>query len=199
VWWIDAEQADQFPVHYTELADRVGVANSEAGAEHNARTLLQHLRDRPRWLIILDNAENPAAVENWLPEGPGHVLITSRNPNWRDIAQPLALDVFTREDSLAYLRKRIPGIPEQQAHALSGDPGDLPLAPRPGGGRDRQRHDGGPLPPPPDGEHRADPVGGRGSGLSGVPGRHGRHRDEGPVRGPPGRGGPAAPRRLPGP
>ncbi|MEV5337768.1 FxSxx-COOH system tetratricopeptide repeat protein [Streptomyces sp. NPDC052676] len=128
VWWIDAEQADQLPVHYTELADRVGVANSEAGAEHNARTLLQHLRDRPRWLIILDNAENPAAVENWLPEGPGHVLITSRNPNWRDIAQPLALDVFTREDSLAYLRKRIPGIPEEQAHALSGDLGDLPLA-----------------------------------------------------------------------
>jgi len=128
VWWIDAEQADQLPVHYTELADRVGVANSEAGAEHNARTLLQHLRDRPRWLIVLDNAENRAAVENWLPEGPGHVLITSRNPNWRDTAQPLALDVFTREDSLAYLRKRIPGISEEQAHALSGDLGDLPLA-----------------------------------------------------------------------
>jgi tetratricopeptide (TPR) repeat protein len=128
VWWIDAEQADQLPVHYTELADRVGVANAEAGAEHNARTLLQHLRERPRWLIILDNAENPGAVENWLPEGPGHVLITSRNPHWRDIAHPLALDVFTREDSLAYLRKRIPGIPEEQAAALAGDLGDLPLA-----------------------------------------------------------------------
>ncbi|QIJ64683.1 FxSxx-COOH system tetratricopeptide repeat protein [Streptomyces sp. JB150] len=128
VWWIDAEQADQLPVHYTELADRVGIANPEAGAEHNARALLQHLRERPRWLIILDNAENPGAVENWLPEGPGHVLITSRNPHWRGIARPLALDVFTREDSLAYLRNRIPGIPEEQAAVLAGDLGDLPLA-----------------------------------------------------------------------
>jgi tetratricopeptide (TPR) repeat protein len=128
VWWIDAEQADQLPVHYTELADQVGIANPEAGAEHNARTLLRHLRDRSRWLIVLDNAENPRQIENWLPEGPGHVLITSRNPNWRDIAHPLALDVFTREDSLAYLGKRIPGIPEAQAHTLAQDLGDLPLA-----------------------------------------------------------------------
>ncbi|MER6344087.1 FxSxx-COOH system tetratricopeptide repeat protein [Streptomyces sp. NPDC001595] len=128
VWWIDAEQADQLPVHYTELADRVGIANPEASAEHNARTLLNHLRDRSRWLIILDNAENPGQIENWLPEGPGHVLITSRNPNWRDIAHPLALDVFTREDSLAYLGKRIPGIAEEQAQALARDLGDLPLA-----------------------------------------------------------------------
>ncbi|MGX1133046.1 hypothetical protein RKD49_005236 [Streptomyces glaucescens] len=128
VWWIDAEQADQLPVHYTELADRVGIANPEASAEHNARTLLRHLRDRSRWLIVLDNAENPRQIENWLPEGPGHVLITTRNPNWRDIAHPLALDVFTREDSLAYLDKRIPGIPELQARALAQDLGDLPLA-----------------------------------------------------------------------
>ncbi|WP_128434575.1 FxSxx-COOH system tetratricopeptide repeat protein [Streptomyces cyaneus] len=128
VWWIDAEQSDQIPIHYTELADRIGVALAEAGAEHNARMLLQHLRTRPRWLIILDNAEDPDQIEPWLPEGPGHVLITSRNPNWRRLAHPTALDVFSRADSLAYLRTRIPGIPEAQADTLAQDLGDLPLA-----------------------------------------------------------------------
>ncbi|MBT2676015.1 tetratricopeptide repeat protein [Streptomyces sp. ISL-14] len=128
VWWIDAEQSDQIPIHYTELADRIGVALPEAGAEHNARMLLQHLRARSRWLIILDNAEDPEQIEPWLPEGPGHVLITSRNPNWRRLARPTALDVFSRADSLAYIRTRIPGITEAQAGTLAQDLGDLPLA-----------------------------------------------------------------------
>jgi tetratricopeptide (TPR) repeat protein len=128
VWWVDAEQADQIPVRYGELADRIGIAVAEAGAEHNARMLLQHLRKRSRWLIILDNAEDPDQVERWLPEGPGHVLITSRNPNWRRLARPTALDVFTRADSLAYLRTRVPGIAEEQAETLAKELGDLPLA-----------------------------------------------------------------------
>jgi tetratricopeptide (TPR) repeat protein len=128
VWWIDAEQSDQIPVHYTELADRLGVALKEAGAEHNARTLLTELRGRRRWLIILDNAEDPEQVERWLPEGPGHVLITSRNPNWRRLARPVALDVFTRADSLAYVNNRVPSMTEDEADALAAELGDLPLA-----------------------------------------------------------------------
>ncbi|MDF3146612.1 FxSxx-COOH system tetratricopeptide repeat protein [Streptomyces sp. T21Q-yed] len=128
VWWIDAEQTDQIPVHYTELADRLGIAVREAGAEHNARTLLAELRTRRGWLIILDNIEDPDQIEPWLPEGPGHVVITSRNPNWRRLAQPASLDVFTRADSLAYLRTRVPGIAEEQAETLAKELGDLPLA-----------------------------------------------------------------------
>ncbi|MCX5331427.1 FxSxx-COOH system tetratricopeptide repeat protein [Streptomyces sp. NBC_00140] len=128
VWWIDAEQSDQIPVHYTELADRLGIALKEAGAEHNARTLLTALRGRRRWLIILDNAEDPDQVERWLPEGSGHVLITSRNPNWRRLARPMSLDVFTRADSLAYFKNRVPSTTEDEADALAGELGDLPLA-----------------------------------------------------------------------
>ncbi|MFF3322616.1 FxSxx-COOH system tetratricopeptide repeat protein [Streptomyces sp. NPDC002889] len=128
VWWIDAEQADQVPVHYIELADRLGIAKPEAGSEHNARAILQHLRAQERWLIILDNAENPHQIEPWLPEGSGHVLITSRNPDWRGIAHQTGLDVFNRSDSISYLRVHIPTITAEQADLLARDLGDLPLA-----------------------------------------------------------------------
>ncbi|MEU5456668.1 FxSxx-COOH system tetratricopeptide repeat protein [Streptomyces globisporus] len=128
VWWVDAEQADQLPVRFTELADRLGITKSDAGPEANARALLQHLRTRHRWLLILDNAEQPDQIEPWLPEGPGHVLITSRNPDWHGIAQQNHLDVFTRSDSLAYLQTRLPGIATEQADLLAKDLGDLPLA-----------------------------------------------------------------------
>ncbi|MFJ9585026.1 FxSxx-COOH system tetratricopeptide repeat protein [Streptomyces acidicola] len=127
-WWVDAERADQLPVRYTELADRLGIAKSDAGSEANAHTLLQHLRTRHRWLLILDNAEQPDQIEPWLPEGPGHVLITSRNPDWHGIAHQSDLDVFTRTDSLAYLQGRMPGMTTERADLLARDLGDLPLA-----------------------------------------------------------------------
>ncbi|MEV8549705.1 FxSxx-COOH system tetratricopeptide repeat protein [Streptomyces glaucescens] len=128
VWWVDAEQADQLPVRYTELADRLGIAKPDAGTEANARLLLQHLRTRHRWLLVLDNAEQPDQIDAWLPEGPGHVLITSRNPGWHGIAHHSHLDVFTRADSLAYLQARVPGITPEEADLLAQDLGDLPLA-----------------------------------------------------------------------
>ncbi|MFI1305619.1 FxSxx-COOH system tetratricopeptide repeat protein [Streptomyces sioyaensis] len=128
VWWIDAEQDDQLPVHYTELADRLGIAKPEAGSEHNARALLQHLRTAQRWLIILDNAENREQIDPWLPEGSGHVVITSRNPDWRGIAHQTGLDVFSRPDSVSYLRTQIPSITSEEADLLARDVGDLPLA-----------------------------------------------------------------------
>ncbi|WP_020135842.1 FxSxx-COOH system tetratricopeptide repeat protein [Streptomyces sp. 351MFTsu5.1] len=128
VWWVDAEQADQLPVRYTELADRLGIAKANAGTEANAHALLEHLRTRRRWLLILDNAEQPDQIEPLLPEGPGHVLITSRNPDWHGVAHQSGLDMFARTDSLAYLQGRIPGIASEQADLLSQDLGDLPLA-----------------------------------------------------------------------
>ncbi|MGW4670541.1 FxSxx-COOH system tetratricopeptide repeat protein [Streptomyces sp. NPDC004324] len=128
VWWIDAEQADQIPVHYTELATRLGIATPEAGTGHSTHSLLEYLRTRDRWLIVLDNAEDPGAFKSVLPTGPGHVLITSRNPGWKDTVLSHGLDVFARSDSVAYLTTSIPRIAAEQADALADDLGDLPLA-----------------------------------------------------------------------
>ncbi|MFG3100214.1 FxSxx-COOH system tetratricopeptide repeat protein [Streptomyces sp. NPDC048182] len=128
VWWVDAEQADRLPVSYAGLAEHLGIAKADAGTEANARALLQALLARHRWLLILDNAEQPDHIEPWLPDGPGHVLITSRDPDWRGIAHRSGLDVFTRADSLAYLQTRSPGITAEQADLLAQDLGDLPLA-----------------------------------------------------------------------
>ncbi|MFC8347353.1 FxSxx-COOH system tetratricopeptide repeat protein [Streptomyces sp. NPDC057280] len=128
VWWIDAEQTPRLPGAYAELADRLGLTFQETGIEHYARTVLDHLREYGRWLIILDNAEDPSDLRPWLPEGPGHVLITSRNPSWRGLSGSVALDTFSRADSLRYLADQLPDISKAQATALAEELGDLPLA-----------------------------------------------------------------------
>ncbi|NUS29512.1 MAG: toll/interleukin-1 receptor domain-containing protein [Streptomyces sp.] len=128
VWWIDAGQADRLPAAYAELAERLGITRPYAGTEANARRALDHLRTHDRWLIVLDNADDPSALPTWLPEGPGHVLITSRNPSWRGLARSVALDSFTRTDSIRYLKSHLPGVRNTEANALADDLGDLPLA-----------------------------------------------------------------------
>ncbi|MDQ0600799.1 tetratricopeptide (TPR) repeat protein [Streptomyces canus] len=128
VWWVDAEQSEQVVARYAELAARVDVAKPEAGVEFNARYAMEYLRTRDRWLIILDNAEDPEQLRSWLPEGGGHVLITARNPAWSGIVPGLSLGVFSREESVAYLGGQLPALTDDQADALAEALGDLPLA-----------------------------------------------------------------------
>ncbi|WP_053749994.1 FxSxx-COOH system tetratricopeptide repeat protein [Streptomyces sp. MMG1533] len=128
VWWVDAEQVEQIPARYAELAARVDVAKPDAGAEINARYALEYLRTHDRWLIVLDNAEDPRQLRTWLPEGSGHVLITARDPAWKKIVPALPLGVFSRTESLAYLNGQLPTLTDRTADALADALGDLPLA-----------------------------------------------------------------------
>jgi hypothetical protein len=81
-----------------------------------------------RWLIIFDNAERPDDIARYQPNGPGHVLITSRFPGWGALGGRLEVDVLTRAETVALLRRRTPEIPEDTADALAVELGDLPLA-----------------------------------------------------------------------
>ena len=61
----------------------------------------------------------------FLPGGPGHVIITSRNPGWRDVAIPLSVEVFTRAESVAVLRGRVQGLTQELATRIGEVLGDL--------------------------------------------------------------------------
>jgi Tetratricopeptide repeat len=90
--------------------------------------LLGALRERDRWLLIYDNAEDPAALAPHLATGGGgQVLITSRNPAWHDLATPLGVDVFDRGESITLLR-RVPRLTADDAARIADALGDLPLA-----------------------------------------------------------------------
>jgi hypothetical protein len=86
------------------------------------------LAGRGGWLVVFDNAEDPDQLREVLPDGPGQVLITSRDPGWRQLATATGVDVFARTESVALLRAELPGISDDDADAVAGAVGDLPLA-----------------------------------------------------------------------
>jgi hypothetical protein len=90
--------------------------------------LLGALHGRQRWLLIYDNAEDPQALAGYLPGGAGHVLITSRNPDWHELATPVPVEVFTRQESISLLRQRVPLLSEPDAERVAEVLEDLPLA-----------------------------------------------------------------------
>lgn len=71
-----------------------------------------------RWLLIVDNVDEmaPARLRQLLPgSGPGHILITSRNPNWQGVVDGKHIhpvDIFTPDEAEAYLEKALSARPE---------------------------------------------------------------------------------------
>jgi tetratricopeptide (TPR) repeat protein len=128
IWWIPAERPTTALAALAALARQLGIQEMAVQQEMMAE-LFDELRQRDRWLLVYDNAEEPEAITPLLPPGgAGHVLITSRFRAWGRVAEPLPLDVLSRPESIGLLLRRTASHDEESAAALAEFLGDLPLA-----------------------------------------------------------------------
>ncbi|MGW7616908.1 FxSxx-COOH system tetratricopeptide repeat protein [Streptomyces antimycoticus] len=141
VWWstvdgrppLEARLAALAPVLVRVLGE-VGVRQDatdrkDAGLARAALEALRRGDPYRRWLIVLDDADDPEAIAGLLPAGGGHVLITSRNRAWADhYAELLEVPPLNRAESIALVRRRAPRIGPEDADRLAAAVEDLPLA-----------------------------------------------------------------------
>jgi hypothetical protein len=128
VWWINTEEVSLIGDQYAALAGELGLTGPRTDTASAVSAVRGHLRRRGKWLLVFDNAESARDVRDWLPAGPGHTLITSRNPGWGELAARVDVDVLPRRESLALLRTFRPDLDEAAADRLAAALGDLPLA-----------------------------------------------------------------------
>ncbi|WP_285476337.1 FxSxx-COOH system tetratricopeptide repeat protein [Amycolatopsis sp. NBRC 101858] len=131
VWWIRAAQEMQIRASLTELARQLHLPGADESVTA-VPAVLEALRTGSaysRWLLVFDSAGKPERLAPFLPDGPGRILITSREPDWADtFAEPLEVSLFDRGESKELLCRRDPVITDEQADQLAGKLGDLPLA-----------------------------------------------------------------------
>jgi tetratricopeptide (TPR) repeat protein len=133
VFFVRAEKPGEILSGFAGIANLVGIVENDQNAA--AAAAREWLATHPDWLLILDNADEPALLEGWLPTAcHGHVVITSRAQDFAALsikgqrlappADPEALDFLLRRTS----REAAGEVERKAAAELATALGNLPLA-----------------------------------------------------------------------
>ncbi len=126
-WWIRAGQPTLLAAQLAALGVALGlppILDPQAAVQ----AVHAELRRRRRWLMIFDGVETVSDLRLLVPQGAGHVLISTRRAGFGFLGSVLDLEVLSRDAAIALLRRRVPGLTDAEADSLADQLGDLPLA-----------------------------------------------------------------------
>jgi hypothetical protein len=138
VWWVRSEQPTSLLGdcaalgRQPPLAAHLGLGEG-ASQEVVAAAVRGWLEHHQRWLLVLDNVEDPHQVVELLPRSAtGHIVLTSRTEvGWEPLASVLTVEALAPADAAGLLLTRAEET-GQAAHAaaikLAATLGGLPLA-----------------------------------------------------------------------
>jgi tetratricopeptide (TPR) repeat protein len=142
VLWALADSREALVLGYSKLASLLHLSEKDAANKSVVvEAVKQWLATHNYWLLILDNADEIALVDDFLPEVvPGHVLLTTRAQAHGTLAHGLAVqEMEPAEGALLLLRRakvlagdaaleQAPGADRDAALELAKELGGLPLA-----------------------------------------------------------------------
>ncbi|MEU5260186.1 FxSxx-COOH system tetratricopeptide repeat protein [Amycolatopsis sp. NPDC021455] len=131
VWWVSAPQESQIRASLTELARQLRLPGAEETVTAVPAVLAALRAGKPyrRWLLVFDATDQPELLRPFLPiDGPGRIVVTSRDVAGSIPAVTIDVDRFARRESVELLRRWDAGMTSSDADALAGKLGDLPIA-----------------------------------------------------------------------
>jgi tetratricopeptide (TPR) repeat protein/V8-like Glu-specific endopeptidase len=130
VFWVRADDNVNLFNDYISIGRELSIVNSNDKSEEEAmKKVSKWFSDNNEWLLIFDNCEEYNQIYNFIPNNKqGHIIITSKNPNWNKIREPIKVDLFNEKEAHKFLLTRTGIIEEEYADELSQILGYLPLA-----------------------------------------------------------------------
>lgn len=132
VWWVRAEDPAQLAADYAALAGELGLREVGSQNQEEIRAAVRRWLDThadPAWLVVFDNAPDPEALAEYLPQAAaGHTIVTSRYSGWDAVAEGMPVPVMQPDEAVEFLKRRCGPVDEDDARALAEELGRLPLA-----------------------------------------------------------------------
>jgi class 3 adenylate cyclase/tetratricopeptide (TPR) repeat protein len=111
VMWAKADSREALVSDFVAIAGLLNLPGKDAQDQSIAVAAVKRwLEDNAGWLLILDNADDPRLVEDFLPSNPkGHILLTSRAQVFDNlgIANPIELDKMLPDETKRFFLNRI--------------------------------------------------------------------------------------------
>jgi hypothetical protein len=124
-WQFAAEEPTSLVAGFGDLAAQLGAGERPGDPVATVHAALARRQD---WLLIFDNAPDPAAIEGMIPPtGGGQVIITSQYGRWPG-GHTLEVPVLEQAAAAAFLLARTGSTEEAAASELATELGGLPLA-----------------------------------------------------------------------
>lgn len=137
VLWAVAESETSVQTAYLSIARELELIESQADLDTAVRAVKAWLSREDRWLLVLDNADNPGLVRPYLPSArtSGKVLLTSRAKSFVKVGikVPFQVETLIPQTAITFLVERSKADAQtttalQAATALAAELGYLPLA-----------------------------------------------------------------------
>ena len=108
ILWANAADKASLETSYLSLAHLLKLPEEkEKEVERIVQAVKIWLEKYPRWLLILDNADDLELARSYLPTKPrGHILLTTRSQIVGPIATPIQVETLSPEEGLLFLLRR---------------------------------------------------------------------------------------------
>jgi tetratricopeptide (TPR) repeat protein len=129
VLWVQANTSETLLSNFVTLAGLLKLPEQDAQEQQIVvQALKQWFEMHSGWLLIFDNADDLAMIQDYLPEGNmGHTLLTTRAQAMGGLARKIELDTLGPAEGAVLLLRRA-GIIAHDAALDSASPADRALA-----------------------------------------------------------------------